>query len=184
MLLDREINILNYLSDFLKEFREFERLAEAENPELLLVWKTFENARDDQFVKDSTENGVKSWERILKINPKGSDTLEDRKFRILTRLNEKLPYTYTKLEQLLASLCGETGYSLKLLNKEYTLLVRVALAAKSNFEEVKKLLQKMVPANLIIDLSLLYNTHLILKGYTNAILANYTHNYLRNEVLK
>lgn len=183
-MLDREINILNYLPDFIKEFREFKKLAEAENPELLILWETYENVRDDQFIKDSTENGVKSWERILKIIPKGSDTLEARKFRILTRLNEKLPYTYTKLEQQLASLCGETGYSLKLLNNEYTLFVRVALAVKSNFEEVKKLLQKMVPANLIIDLSLLYNTHLILEGYTNATLANYTHNYLRNEVFK
>lgn len=184
MLLDREINILSYLPDFIKEFREFEKLAEAENPELLAIWGTLKNVKDDQFVKDSTENGVKSWEKILRITPKGSDTLEDRKFRILTRVNEKLPYTYKKLEQQLATLCGEEGYSLKLLNSVYTLIVRVALEAKSNFEEVKKLLQRTVPANMIIDLSLLYNQHLLLKDYTNVILSNYTHEQLRSEVLK
>lgn len=183
-MLDREINILNYLPDFIKEFREFKMLAEAENPELLTIWETFDNVLHDQFVKDSTENGVKSWEKILKISPKGADTLEDRKFSILTRLNEKLPYTYTRLEQQLASLCGETGYSLKLLNNEYTLFVRVALVAKSNFEEIRKLLQRTVPANMIIDLSLLYNQHLLLKDYTNVSLSNYTHEQLRSEVFK
>jgi len=184
VLLDREINILNYLPDFIKEFREFKMLAEAENPELLTIRETFDNVMHDQFVKDSTENGVKSWEKILKISPKGSDMLEDRKFRILASLNEKLPYTYIKLEQLLASLCGDMGYSLKLLNNAYTLVVRVALTAKSNFEEVKKLLQRTIPANMIIDLSLLYNQHLLLKDYTNVSLSNYTYEQLRSEVLK
>lgn len=178
----REINTLNYLPEFLKEFREFREIAAAENPELLSIWGILEDLLNDQFVAISTENGVKRWETILKISPKGSDSLEVRKFRILARLNEKLPYTQKILEQQLATLCGESGYSVELKNNEYTLVVRVALTAKSKFEEVDNLLRRIVPANMIIDLSLLYNQYSKLAGYTHAELAQYAHEQLRSEV--
>lgn len=98
-------NNFYYLPDFLKEFKEFRKLrnlSESENIELLKVWNNFENIVSDNFINDSTECGVESWERILKITPKAYDTLNDRKFRVLTRLNEKLPYTYREAEKRLA----------------------------------------------------------------------------------
>lgn len=181
--MDREINVLSYLPEFLKEFREFRELAAAENPELLSLWDTLEAVLNDQFIASSTENGIKRWETVLKIFPKGSDTLDVRRFRILARLNAKLPYTQRTLEQQLAALCGEAGYSVELRNKEYTLTVRVGLGVKGKFDEVNSLLESIVPAHMIIDLSLLYNTHARLSRYTYAQLALHTHNELRNEVL-
>ncbi len=181
--MDREINVLNYLPEFLTEFREFRELAAAENPELLSLWNTLEAVLNDQFIAASTENGIKRWETILEIFPKGSDTLDVRRFRILARLNAKLPYTKRTLEQQLAVLCGEAGYSVEVRNDEYTLKVRVELTAKGKLDEVNSLLGSIVPANMIIDLSLLYNTHAKLSRYTYAQLAANTHNKLRNEVL-
>ncbi len=182
--MDREINILNYLPEFLTEFREFRELAATENPELLSIWGILEDLLRDQFVVDSTENGIKRWEKILGIFPKGTDNLDIRKFRVMARLNDKLPYTKWTLEQKLAVLCGEEGYSVELRNNEYTLVVKVALIAKEKFYEVKKLLRRIVPANIQIDLSLIYNTHEILSRYTYVQLAAYMHEHLRSEVLK
>ena len=183
MLLDREIDISNYIPNILKEFREFKALAASENPELLSLWGVLENVMNDQFVNDSTENGVKRWESILKIVPKGTDSLDIRKFRISTRLNEQLPYTYTTLEQQLVTLCGDNGFSMELQNEIYTLIIKVNLTAKGKFNEVDSLMQRMVPANIVIDLSLLYNQHLTLANFTHSQLAAYTHNQLRNEVI-
>jgi hypothetical protein len=92
-----------YLPDFLKEFKEFRKLrklSEDENVELLKLWNSLKNMMDSNFINDCTENGVESWERILNITPKAYDTLNDRKFRILTRLNERLPYTYREEKRL------------------------------------------------------------------------------------
>jgi len=44
-------------------------------------------------------------------------------------------------------------------------------------------LQRVIPANMIIDLRLIYNQHLTLKQFTHAHLQTYTHNQLRNEVI-
>lgn len=181
--MDREIDILNYLPNVIKEFREFKALAIAENPELIALWEVLENVMNDQFVNDSTENGVKRWESILKIVPRGTDSLDIRKFRILTRLNEQLPYTMTTLENQLLTLCGADGYSVELENENYTLIVKVNLIAKGKFNEVDALLNRTVPANIVIDLRLLYNQHSTLKQFTHGQLKAFTHKQLRNEVL-
>lgn len=179
----RQVDIINYLPPILKEYKELISIAAAENPEINLLWTTLENVMNDQFVDKLTDNGAKRWEKILTIVPKGTDTLDFRRFRIKTRLNEKLPYTYRVLEQQLITLCGEDGYSLELQNNEYTLKVRIDLIAKSKFNDVNDLLSRIVPANIVIDLSLLYNSYFTLAQFTHAQLSAYTHDQLRNEVL-
>lgn len=181
--MDREINILNYLPQILKEVKELKAIADSENPELQSLWTSIANALSDQFVNDATEYGVSRLEKILKIVAKGTDSLDDRKFRILTRLNEQLPHTYRTLQNQLANLCGEDGYTLTLNHSQYTMTVRVALTAKSNFNDVDALLQRVTPANIVIDLSLMYNQHQTLAQLTHQQLSAYTHDQLRNEVI-
>lgn len=181
--MDRDLNLIEYLPYILHEIKEYKEIAKVENPELITLWQSVENVLNDQFIQSSTENGVKRWESILKVLPKGTDNLDERKFRILTRLNEQLPYSLKMLHQQLTTLCGEDGYSVELKNKEFTLSVKVALTAKSNFGDVDSLLHRIVPANMIIDLSLKYNQYSTLANFTYAQLANYTYDQLRNEVI-
>jgi len=176
-------SLINYFPEVLKEVRELKAIVEAEEPEIVNLWTALKNALNDQFVNDATENGVSRLEKILKITPKATDTLDVRKFRILTRYNEQLPYTYRTLEQQLVTLCGENGYSIQLNSNEYTLKVRVELSAKGKFDEVNNLLHRIVPANMIIDLSLLYNQHSTLANFTHSQLSTFTQEQLRNEVI-
>ena len=88
------------------------------------------------------------------------------------------------LKQQLEALCGKDGYSIELYNDAYTIEVKVNLIAKSNFDDVDALLQRVIPANMIIDLRLIYNQHSTLKQFTHAHLQTYTHNQLRSEVLE
>lgn len=179
----KEVNLIEYLPGIMKELREFKAISNAENPELFFLWDAIEDAFNDQFVNYATERGVKRWESTLGITPKGTDALEIRKFRIISRLNEELPYTYEKLKMQLETLCGEKGYSLELLNNEYKLIVRVELSVRGKFAEVESLLNRTVPANIVIDLSLMYNQHSALAKYTHSQLGSSTHYQLRNEVI-
>lgn len=176
-------NLLEYMPTIMKEFKEFQALTDAENPEVSSLWAVLEDIMNDQFINDSTENGVNRWETIMNITPKGTDNLDVRKFRLLTRLNEKIPYTLTTIEQQLVTLCGETGYTLYLDNGTYTLTVRIRMYASSKYDEVDGFLKRTVPANMIIDLSLLYNTYSQLSALTHNQMATYTHDQLRKEVI-
>lgn len=152
----KEIDLLRYLPQIEKEIKEMNYLAQAENPELSAVLQGIQHVLQDQFVQEATENGLGRWESILKIVPKGTDTLDERRFRILVRLNEELPYTFRMLCQQLEHLCGESGYTVNLKAADYTLEVKVHLEAKSNFNDVKNMLDRITPANLVVNLSLRY----------------------------
>jgi len=175
--------MIDYLPQILREVREYKCLLQTEQPEIINLWIALENALNDQFIHDATENGVLRLESILNITPKAADSLEDRKFRILARFNEKLPYTYKNLQQKLATLCGENGFTMELTNATYTLKVRIELVVKSQFDSVSSLLQRVVPANLIIDLDLRYNQYSTFTNYTHSQLSAYNHEQLRSEVI-
>ena len=53
----------------------------------------------------------------------------------------------------------------------------------ATLSDAAALLDRVVPVNLTVDLSLRYNQHQTLLGRTHAALAAYTHDQLRNEVL-
>lgn len=176
-------NLLDYIPQVLKKVRELKLTFQSEQVEVEKLWGALEKALKDQFVVDATEYGVSRWEKILAIAPKATETLDTRKFRILTRLREQLPHTCTTLKQQLKALCGSDGYSLTLKNEIYTLEVKVNLIAKSNFDDVAALLHRVVPANMAIDLKLIYNPHATLSPFTHGQLQAFTHNRLRSEVL-
>ena len=179
--MQREVDILNYYPNVIAEIEEFQHLANAVNPELNKLWGKYKNIFDNQFISSLDESGCLLWEKLLKITAMGTDTLDDRRFRILARLNENIPYTYRKLENMLTTLCGN-DYTMQLQNNEYRLIVRIALSVQKQFNEVKKLLTKFVPANIIIDLDLLYNQYKNLANKTHGELKIYTHQQLKEEV--
>ncbi len=175
--------LIDYLPIKIQVFREIKAINETEQPEMNLLWENLDNFLKDQFVSDSTERGVSRWEKILKIIPKGTASLEDRKFTILTRLNESLPFTLTKLKQQLTTLCGADGFQLTLNADEYTISVRVALIAKNAFDDVTTMLKRMLPANMVVKQDLIYNQYETLATFTHEQLRAWTHYQLRNEVL-
>ncbi len=176
--------LIDYIPTVIKNVREYKAIMDGgEQAEVSNLWDAVDAAFNDQFVSSATVNGVQRWEAMLKIQPKGTDTLDARKFRILSRLNEQLPYTLPTLKNMLQTLCGKDGFSVEVQNEQYTLIVRVALVAKSNFDDVNILLKKVVPANMIIELELMYNTWGMVKAFTWAYLQNKTWREVKDEVL-
>jgi hypothetical protein len=103
------MEIESYIPDVLKNVREFVSLAAAENPALENVSNAIDTVKAEQFVNTADEAGIKRYEAIVKITPKGTDTLEERKFAVLTKYNAETPFTEKKVNEILTSLCGEGG---------------------------------------------------------------------------
>lgn len=178
-----QTNILEYLPDFLKDVKEIVIHARAEEPELAALWQACEDAYADQFLYTMTENGIKRWENMLKISPMGTDTIEDRRFRVINRVNAQLPYSYRMIEAHLTQMCGADGYKMTYDKATWTLEIRITLTSKKQFDDVQVMVSEMIPANIVLDVDLLYNTHEILSRFTYEQLSQLTHDQLRNEVL-
>ncbi|MBU5676756.1 YmfQ family protein [Alkaliphilus sp. MSJ-5] len=164
-MIQREIDIASYLPKIIKEIKEFQEISKAENPEISLIWNNIQNIFDDQFVNIATVNGIKRWEKILKIVPKVNHTLEDRASIIVTRLNEQLPYTYGILKQLLNQLCGTDGYDLNINYNQYEVSIFAGLKSKNRLREITDLTKKVLPANINIIIGLKINSDFKLNTY-------------------
>lgn len=178
--MDRKL--INYLPYVVRDYAEFQGITGAEQPEFENAWAAVDDLLNNQFIKTAGNLGLSRWEKILGISPKGTDTLDDRRFRVLTRLNEELPYTLPQLRVILESLCGAGNYSADVA--DYTLLVKVGVAAKKNFQDVQTLLKRVAPVNLVLVVQQLFNIHQVLGGFTHAQLAWYTHSEVRTEELQ
>ena len=174
--------LIDYLPPFVGEYKEIEAIMDTEQPVFEKVWEDAENVLADQFVSSATEKGIARYEKILGITPKGTHTLEERRFDVLARMNEQLPYTMEQLHTSLASLCGKDGYALKLDANRYTITIKLALANENNLKAVTELLSKMMPANIVQVIGML-NTYAMITEFTHEQLATYTHKRLREDIL-
>ena len=178
-----ERKLIDYLPYVIRDYAEFQGIMGSEQPEIEKAWNTTDDLLDNQFIPTAGNMGLSRWEKILGITPKGTDTVDDRRFRVLARLNEELPYTLPQLRVILGTLCGAGNYSAEVVEGTYQLIVKIGLAAKNNFSDVESLLDRVVPQNMVVNLLQLYNTHAGLGRFTHAQLAAYTHDRLRNEVM-
>lgn len=179
----RQADILDYLPKVVAETAEFKSIAASENPQINQMWAAHQKVANNQFVNSLDETGCSRWEKILNITPMGTDTLDDRRFRIAAYINADIPYTYRRLENMIETLCGENCYTMELQPNEYKLIIRIALAVSKQFSEVEKLLKRVVPANILIDLELLYNQYKNYKTKTYGQLSVYKHKQLREDVI-
>ncbi len=179
----KTFNIIEHLPDVSKGFKEIKAITSVENIELTILDEKIKELKNNQFFLFCNEQGIKRFEELLKITPKVTDTLEDRQFRVLARYNSTIPYTFENLKKQLTILCGEDGFSCELFNEEYLLKVRVELFVKVMYQEVEKLLEKILPANIVVDLDLRYNQYKTLERFTYGELSEYTHEFLRNEYM-
>lgn len=178
--MDRKL--IDYLPVFIQDYAEIKAIMDAGQAGVEKAWTDTENVMHDQFIYDATENGIRRWESLLGIKPKATDTMEERKFNILVRMNEQLPYTLEMLKSILSSMCGENGYSVTPDHGQYLLNVKLSLSNENNVEAVKNLLERMVPANMVTIVSL-FNTHGILADFTHEQLRVYTQKQVREETL-
>nr|DAT53034.1 MAG TPA: tail protein [Caudoviricetes sp.] len=179
----KEVDISVYLPEAVKHYREIVGITEAENPELTMLWTAADSVFLDQFIETLTDNGCKRWEKILDIKPRDTDTLQVRRFRIKARINEDLPYTWRALEKVLDTMCGKGAYAMTLYNEEYRLVILLELTVKKLFDEVEQSVKRMIPANLILDVRLRYNTWGQVKVLTWGDLKNRTWKDVKEEVL-
>lgn len=172
-----------YLPSILLKTYEFPLLCDTEQREFDRLNTAADAVLDAQFISTAGETAIARYEKIFGITPMDTDTLAERRFKVLAKINAQLPFSVRRLRQQLETLCGADGYKLELDGDRYTLTVKVALTAKRNQQAVEELLADIVPANMVCTTSLLYNQHADLTRFTHAQLAALTHFAIREEVL-
>lgn len=135
---------------------------------------------DDIFLETMDETKTARWEKMLSIIPLDTDTLSERRFRIQTRVLERMPYTYRVILRKLQTLCPG-GVDWTVDTEKQFIIVRVALASKNMRADVDELLDNVLPLNMEYALIILYNTYAMLAKHTNGNLKQFTHQQMRDD---
>lgn len=146
--MDRQL--INYLPYAVREFADFQGIATGEQPEFELVWDAQQQVFDNQFIDTAGDYGLSRWEKMLNIFPKGTDTLETRRARIKTKLNNFVPYTIRVFMQMLTALSDGEPFTVTLEPGTYLLKIVTQWGASGQIEGLEYLIENIVPCNIAL----------------------------------
>lgn len=146
-----ERKLINYLPYELRKYAEFQGITTGEQPEFELVWDSEQEVFDNQFIDTASNYGLSRWEKMLNIFPKGTDTLETRRARIKTKLNNFVPYTIRVLAQMLTAISDGEPFELTLEPGTYFLSITTHWGASGQIEGLEYLINNIVPMNIAIN---------------------------------
>lgn len=169
---------------YLQNVVELREITGAEDEAFEQAEESLNSVSANQYLFDSDDYGVSRREKMYGLTKNDTDTLEERKFRIYSYINQDLPYTIYKLDETMRKLCGEGNYSIEIDYGNREIVVKIGLASKSMQKSVEDVANRMIPCNMIRYIRILYNTFETLESFTHEELEAYTHEQLREEVLE
>lgn len=174
------------MSDYpihLQEMPEFQSLEIACENIMVKLQDRIDEMFDNLLISTSRESGISRREKILKIKPLDTDTLEDRRYRVMLKWYDTYPYTEPDLIRRMDRLCGKGEYVLEIDKVQNHLKARLELTSKKKLASMMQLLDEIVSLNVTFDISVRYNQWLKLENLTWADVANMTWGQIREEVL-
>lgn len=106
-------------------------------------------AQSNQYVSTADAKTIVIYEQMLGIVTDSLDSLELRRFRVLTRLTTQKPYTMRYLQEVLSSF-GDPA-ELTAFYDEYRLLVEMNFEKLGQVSEIEYIFRTVVPANILVD---------------------------------
>lgn len=144
----------DYLPPILLETCEFPLLCLTGQAEIDALVAGADEVLASQFVLTAPLRGIERYERVFGLVPKDTDTIEDRRARILAKLNRSLPYTIRRLRQMLAAMCGEDACTAEMIYAAYHLIVHMIEDVQGTQDAVFELLTGVVPANILWEINI------------------------------
>lgn len=145
----REVDLIEYLPYFLRNYKQFKYIFNVEDIELNKLFKLTETVKDRSFVNFADETGIKRFEKMLNITPLKNDSLNQRRIRILTKINDEIPYTMNAVKRKLDSIIGEDNYEISV--KDFNFKVTVAVSEPNLIETLEDYFKGVLPANMLLN---------------------------------
>lgn len=137
------------LPDWYEGIKETNVLMDIEQDLIDQLALQIQQVQNNQYISTADSKTIGLYEQMLGITSNISDTLDLRRFRVLTRLTTQKPYTIRYLQEVLSSF-GDPA-ELKMLYDEYRLLVEMNFEKLGQVSELEYLFRSIVPANILVE---------------------------------
>ncbi|MBS6396663.1 MAG: DUF2313 domain-containing protein [Clostridiales bacterium] len=144
----REVELLQYLPEFIREYQEIKYLMLAENPDVQQVEDETEKVKNNQFIMTCDIKWISQFERLVGILPEPMSSLDERRRRVLDKWKTSVPYNYIGLIGRLDSLCWNEGYVIRPDFPKYTIELLVSLIEQGQIRDLEWICETYIPANI------------------------------------
>ncbi len=142
--------IKKYFPTIYQDIKEINELCNAEQHIIDDLTSELKLSYNRGYVATADETGVKLYEKLLNIQ---ADTINEdvdfRKQRIISKLSIAPPYTMQYLRQQLDFIIGKGKYKTYCDYNNYTLYIEAITSSKNWFLELKYLIARIKPANIL-----------------------------------
>lgn len=145
----RDINTIEYLPEFVREFREIQIVTAVEDEELALINEDIEKVKENQFIMSTDRIGISRFEKLLRIVPNKSERLESRQLKVLSKWRDDIPYTYRWLVEKLDGLYGVGNYVVKCDFDKYRLEIVLVKPKSEDVKQLVETLEQYIPCNIL-----------------------------------
>lgn len=145
-----DIDISQFLPPVSRDSQDIQEVMRIENTEFKLLWDIMADILDNQFIPAMGEFGLSHWEWILDVLPQDTDTIEDRRNRILRLLAGTRPYTVEKLQEMLDATFGNGAVGVDLDENLYEIWFVLSKEMRERSGEVISYAEPIVPKNLLL----------------------------------
>lgn len=167
---------IEYFPDLWQDVLEIQTLDEVIKGQLDKLLRSINETVDNKFPATAGEDGIARWEKILGISSPLNGSLKSRREAVRAKLMAKPPINLKKLQGVIEEYMG-IQVTISISNYVITVGYR-GEALVSDLSPLYVTIYEMIPANLIVNIIRLYNTHAELAPSTHTALQEYTHDQL------
>ncbi len=155
-----------HLPDTVTELHEFRKLTEIEGVILADAATAKETLEKNQWILTAERSGLLRLAEMMGFFGAEAMETEDLRGEILSRWSSRSPYTKFHLMDWLDGCLGNGTYQLDIDRERYLMKLVMELRVKEKKDFLEKYLRKIIPANLLLEVSLNTNTYGDLEGMT------------------
>ena len=147
------MKLIEYMPLFLQDVREFQEIFKVEDKEIDSLKEQIENVLKEIIVTTAEGYGLDRYEKIYNIQNTTTD-VETRRFNILSKINNRLPYSINWLINKLNNTVGPENYTLNVDHNNYSVKIEIMALFQDIAILLNRDLREQLPANLIITVNL------------------------------
>ena len=142
----QSMKLLEYLPKFYHAFKELIELFGGIEPELHALDSEIRLAFDGRRIFTANAYWIARWEKILGLPSVG--TLEERRFEVFLKYNDKIPYTLDTIKALCTAFYGEENFRIEPHFDEYYFVIYIRRGFDGAADVVDGKIRAIEPANI------------------------------------
>ena len=173
----RVVKMKRYFPRFYDGYVEIDAIIDTEDKAFEETGVNFRRAINNQFIKLADETGISAYEVLFDvIADPSTETLEERRDRLLNRVSVIPYYTTIFLRNRLDSLIGAGLYNLIIDYDNYTLYLESAAKNQLYYNEIAVLMSNIKPCNIVFINMPLVSQQIFVSEQVNV--SKLTYNYV------